>query len=77
MSVLVHVTLRREVTEDAAAKAAALGRIQAAGLSGLNQKRFDRYGIASGLADDAAVAAIRAMGDIVSGVEPDCEKRAL
>lgn len=67
----VHVTLRPEAAADPAARARVRSQMEKlAGLTEINQKRFDRYGLLSGLVDEDKLALARAI-DEVSSVEPD------
>ena len=74
----VHVTLRDEFRRDPGAKRLAFERvIQSSGIHGINQKRFDRYGIISGSLDDERQIEILQNLAEVDSVEKDREQLAL
>lgn len=73
----VHVTLRNEFRKDLEAKRLALARVvQACGIRGVNQKRFERYGIISGELDEDQLEVLQGLAEVRS-VERDSEKFAL
>jgi hypothetical protein len=69
----VHISLKAELAADPQARAELLARARACGVTQVNQKRFERYGILTGLVDDAQVAALRALA-VVDSVEVDKER---
>ena len=74
----VHVTLRDEFRRDPGAKKLAFDRIvQSSGIHGVNEKRFERYGIISGdLDDETHIEAIQKLAEVDS-VEADREQFAI
>ncbi|MDX1978948.1 MAG: hypothetical protein SFV51_01670 [Bryobacteraceae bacterium] len=67
----VHITLQPDVAADPARRSSILEQIQlAGGLTEVNQKRFDRYGLLTGLTDDSAIDRIRGIKGVKS-VEAD------
>jgi translation elongation factor EF-1beta len=73
--VKVHVTVTDQAAGDPDARRETLARItEAAAVTDVNQSRFDRYGILTGMADDSALDTIRKVAGVVS-VEIDSVKR--
>jgi hypothetical protein len=69
--VKVHVTFKREVADDVKARAEALEEIQrVSGMTDVNHKRFERYGLLSGLVEESKLDRIRGVKG-VNKVEPD------
>ena len=68
--VKVHVTLKAGVAATDDAKKLLLKAITSAGVSGVNQSRFDRYGLVSGMANENALDRIREV-EGVRAVEVD------
>jgi hypothetical protein len=67
----VHVTLKKAVASDPAARRAALERVLAAGRMSFGRPgRFERYGIITGEAKPENIERIRALPE-VEGVEVD------
>lgn len=58
--VKAHITLDPHVSDDPQARSSILDKIlQVAHLSEINQKRFERYGILTGMVDGSLLEAIR------------------
>lgn len=74
MRVKAHIALRLQGKSSKEAQAAVLARIlERAPIAEINQKRFERYGIVSGLVDDSLLEEIRSIPDVLS-VEIDTER---
>jgi hypothetical protein len=72
----VHVTLKRQVQAQPAAREAALARVlEAGGMSLGNRKRFERYGIITGDVDPDGLTRVRGL-DEVEAVEVDRKRFA-
>ena len=70
-----HIVLAAEAGDDPVLRQAALARIQQAiGISQINQKRFDRYGVLSGMVEEAQLDKLRSLPEI-SSVEVDQVRR--
>jgi hypothetical protein len=73
----VHITLTERARSNSAEKARALRVLETtAGLSGVNVKRFERYGIATGDLPEAQLEFVRRL-ECVATVEKDSAQRAL
>lgn len=74
----VHVTLRRDICHDRERKLAAFDHVvEVSGISEVNQKRFERYGIISGrLRDQRQVDRLKRLAEVDSVTE-DEEKTAI
>jgi hypothetical protein len=72
--VKAHIILDPSVGKDAEARSATLAKIlQAANISQINQNRFDRYGILTGVIDDSVLEEIHRIPGVLS-VEVDKER---
>lgn len=69
----VHISLKAELAADPQARAELLACAHACGVTQVNEKRFERYGILTGIVDDAQLAALRALLAVAS-VEVDRER---
>lgn len=72
----VHVVLDKNARQDAQARKAAFDALVRHGLVGLNQKRFERYGVASGEISPDLMDSLRRVPG-VKAVEPDEQRRAI
>lgn len=72
----VHVTLDRATFGDPQAREAVLGTLLGCGLTNVNRRRYDRYGILSGDIDPLRVTALESVEGVLS-VQADEERSAL
>jgi hypothetical protein len=72
MDIRIHITLEEDL--DVAAKNRALSALMAKGLSDVNRRRFQRYGVVSGFVPYGRLKILRAVPG-VKAVEADSEKR--
>ncbi len=70
----IHITLRPEIANDPERREAALEEIQrVSGLREVNRKRFERYGLVSGVVNENKSHEIRNLGSVASA-EADQER---
>ena len=73
----VHVTLLPDVAADAEARALALKEIRGVcNIADVNPKRFERYGLISGIVDESDIDKIRGV-KFVKSVEADRTRHTL
>ena len=72
--VKAHITIDPKISDDTEARAAMLTQIVRTGdISHINQKRFERYGILTGMIDDSLLNSIRRIPGVQS-IDVDKER---
>jgi hypothetical protein len=76
VTTLVHITLKKSIREDSAAKQAVLEKlVNDYGVTEVNMQRFERYGIVSGVVSVSEIGKIQILPE-VQAVGRDGSKQA-